>query len=174
MSGKTGHCCSLCDYNTYRTWDRDRHSNKKHATNKINTPNTQTYPTSDQIGYASSCTSQCDSEGAQVALHNPTQQFCNKQKQKTTMGNQIRYRPNSWEHASAGLLSKYRKILYDAGIGKDKCRKGVPNLKEGIKELAKMSQDRIDGFGNIYYRFKRAQKESLHVRVKMWLCKLNV
>ena len=77
-------------------------------------------------------------------------------------------------HVSAGPLSKYRKILYDAGIGKEECRKGVSNLKEGIKELAMKIVDKYDGFGNIYFRFKSAQKESLHVRVKMWLYKLNV
>ena len=86
----------------------------------------------------------------------------------------MRYDADTWGHVSAGPLSKYRKILYDGGNGKDECRKGVPNLKEGIKELAKKSVVKNDGFGNIYYRFKSAQKESLHVRVKMWLCKLNV
>ena len=86
MSGKTIHCCSLCDYKTYRKRDRDRYFNKKHATYNLNTSNTQRYPISDQIGYASSFISQCDSEGVQVTLPNLTQQFCNKQKQKDYKG----------------------------------------------------------------------------------------
>ena len=51
------------------------------------------------------------------------------------MANQVRYDVNTWEHVSASPLSKYRRILYDAGMGKDKCGKSAPNLKDGNKEL---------------------------------------